>query len=42
MLQAGNKESADESFQARLWHLIVSHQLFMKQKGKWESVEKTK
>ena len=31
-----------ESFQAVIWHLIVSHPLFMKQKGKWESVEKTK
>lgn len=31
-----------ESFQAVVWHLIVSHPLFAKQKGKWESVEKTK
>lgn len=31
-----------ESFQAVIWHLIVSHPLFLKQKGKWESVEKTK
>lgn len=31
-----------ESFQAVVWHLIVSHPLFMKQKGKWESIEKTK
>lgn len=29
-----------ESFQAVIWHLIVSHPLFLKQKGKWESVEK--
>lgn len=31
-----------ESFQALVWHLIVSHPLFLKQKGKWESVEQTK
>lgn len=31
-----------ESFQAVLWHLIVSHPLFMQKKGKWESVEKTR
>lgn len=31
-----------ESFQAVIWHLIVSHPLFMKRKGKWESVEKAK
>ncbi len=31
-----------ESFQAVVWHLIVSHPLFAKQEGKWESVEKTK
>ena len=27
-----------ESFQAVIWHLIVSHPLFLKQKGKWESM----
>lgn len=40
-----NKETVTphtESFQAVVWHLIVSHPLFLKQKGKWESVEKTK
>lgn len=31
-----------ESFQAVIWHLVVSHPLFLKQKGKWESVEQTK
>ena len=31
-----------ESFQAVIWHLIVSHPLFQKQKGKWESIEQTK
>ncbi|MSU55786.1 MAG: SIS domain-containing protein [Candidatus Taylorbacteria bacterium] len=31
-----------ESFQAVIWHLIVSHPLFLKQKGKWESIEQTK
>lgn len=31
-----------ESFQAVIWHLIVSHPLFLKQTGKWESIEKTK
>jgi len=30
-----------ESFQAIVWHLIVSHPLFLKQKGKWESIEQT-
>ncbi len=30
-----------ESFQAVVWHLIVSHPLFLKQKGKWESIEQT-
>lgn len=30
-----------ESFQAVVWHLIVSHPLFLKQKGKWESMQKT-
>lgn len=40
-----NKESVTphtESFQAVIWHLIVSHPLFLKQKGKWESIEQTK
>ena len=27
-----------EEFQAVIWHLIVSHQKFQAQKGKWESV----
>jgi D-sedoheptulose 7-phosphate isomerase len=31
-----------ESFQAVIWHLIVSHPLFLKQKGKWESVGQTR
>ena len=31
-----------ESFQAVIWHLIVSHPLFQKQKAKWESIEQTK
>ncbi len=31
-----------ESFQAAVWHLIVSHPLFLKQKGKWETIEQTK
>ena len=29
-----------ESFQAVVWHLIVSHPKFRMQKGKWESVTK--
>ncbi len=29
-----------ESFQALIWHLIVSHPLFRKSEGKWESVQK--
>ena len=29
-----------ESFQAVVWHLIVSHPKFRMQKGKWESVSK--
>ena len=28
-----------ESFQALVWHLIVSHPKFKAQKGKWESVK---
>ncbi len=31
-----------ESFQAVVWHLIVSHPLFRKHEGKWELVEKKK
>ncbi|MEK7465654.1 MAG: SIS domain-containing protein [Patescibacteria group bacterium] len=31
-----------ESFQAVLWHLIVSHPKFRTNEGKWESVQKTK
>lgn len=31
-----------ESFQAMVWHLIVSHPLFKKNEGKWESVETAK
>ena len=31
-----------ESFQAVLWHLIVSHPKFQSQKGKWESVQSEK
>lgn len=30
-----------ESFQAVVWHLIVSHPKFRIQKGKWESTQKT-
>lgn len=29
-----------ESFQAIVWHLIVSHPKFKSQKGKWESMQK--
>lgn len=31
-----------ESFQAMIWHLIVSHPEFKTQKGKWESVQEVK
>jgi D-sedoheptulose 7-phosphate isomerase len=30
-----------ESFQAVVWHLIVSHPNFRKQEGKWEKVQRT-
>ncbi|HEY5220728.1 MAG TPA: SIS domain-containing protein [Candidatus Paceibacterota bacterium] len=31
-----------EAFQAVVWHLIVSHPKFQKQKGKWESTQEAK
>ena len=39
MVNSDNVTPHTESFQAVLWHLIVSHPKFKTQAGKWESVQ---
>jgi D-sedoheptulose 7-phosphate isomerase len=39
VVNAANVTPHTESFQAVVWHLIVSHPKFQSQKGKWESVQ---
>lgn len=39
-VNASNVTPHTESFQAVVWHLIVSHPLFKVQEGKWESTTK--
>jgi len=40
IVNAENVTPHTESFQAVIWHLIVSHPKFWSQKGKWESMSK--
>jgi D-sedoheptulose 7-phosphate isomerase len=40
VVNAGTVTPHTESFQAVMWHLIVSHPLFRKSEGKWESIQK--
>ena len=41
MVNPENVTPLTESFQAVVWHLIVSHPKFRTQEGKWESVSKS-
>ena len=42
MVNPDNVTPHTEAFQAVVWHLIVSHPKFQKQKGKWESTQAVK